>query len=92
MGDLFMVLIDRKRLARLMLIQGVSQRQLAKAAGWESHTYLGRLLKGEVTTLAAEPALRIAHHLHVGVDDLFLTKVERGTRQHDSHHATRRTA
>lgn len=69
-----MELIDRKRLARLMLIQGVSQRELARAAGWRSHSYLGRLLRGDAKTLETEPALRIAKTLQVGVDDLFLVK------------------
>lgn len=69
-----MELIDRKRLARLMLIQGVSQRELARAAGWRSHSYLGRLMRGDVKTLETEPALRIAHALQVGVDDLFMVK------------------
>lgn len=70
-----MVLKDRKQLAKLMVIQGVSGRQLAKAAGWKSHTYLQRLLRGEVKTLDTDPALRIAHKLGVGVDDLFLLRV-----------------
>lgn len=69
-----MELIDRKRLAKLMVIQGVSQRELARCAGWRSHSYLGRLLKGEVKTLETDPALRIAHALGVGVDDLFIVK------------------
>ncbi|GLB62709.1 hypothetical protein NCCP2495_05870 [Dietzia sp. NCCP-2495] len=76
LGEVYMELLDRKRLARLMVIQGVSQRELAKAAGWSSHSYLGRLLAGEVKTLKTDPALRIAHKLQVGVDDLFLTKVD----------------
>lgn len=74
-GEIFMVLRDRKRLATLMVIQEVSQRDLAKAAGWSSHSYVGRLLRGEVKTLEPEPALRIANHLRVAVDDLFLVKV-----------------
>lgn len=73
--ELWMILRDRKRLAKLMVIQGVSSRQLAEAAGWKSHSYVNRLLRGEVKTLKTDPALRIAHHLGVGVDDLFLTKV-----------------
>lgn len=74
-GEIFMVLRDRKRLATLMVIQEVSQRDLAKAAGWSSHSYVGRLLRGEVKTLEPEPALRIANYLRVAVDDLFLVKV-----------------
>ena len=69
-----MQLIDPKRLAKLMVIQDISQRELAKAAGWKSHSYLGRLLRGEVRTLDLEPAIRIAMTLGVGTDDLFLAR------------------
>jgi transcriptional regulator with XRE-family HTH domain len=71
-----MILADRKRLAKLMVIQGVSQRELAKAAGWSSHAVLGRLLSGDLKTTTTERAARIAHHLGVGVDDLFLVRVD----------------
>lgn len=70
-----MILADRRKLARLMAIQEVSQRQVAAAAGWGSHSYLGRLLSGEVKTLKPEAALKIAKFLGVGVDDLFLVRV-----------------
>lgn len=70
-----MELRDLKRLKTLMVIQGVSQRQLAIAAGYRSHAYMGRILRGEVKTLDAAPALRIAHFFGVGTDDLFLTRV-----------------
>lgn len=71
-----MELKDRKMLQKLMVIQGVSNRQLARAAGWKSHSYMNRLVAGAEKNLKPEPALRIAKHLGVGVDDLFLTKVE----------------
>ncbi len=74
-GEMFMILKDRRRLARLMVIQEVSHRELARAAGWKSHTYVGRLLRGEAKTLETDPALRIANHLRVAVDDLFLVRV-----------------
>lgn len=70
-----MELIDPKKLRKLMVIQDVSQRELAIAAGYKTHSYLGRILRGEVKTLNTDPALRIAHYLGVGVEDLFLTKV-----------------
>lgn len=73
--EVYMRLTDRKRLARLMAIQGVSSRQLAAAAGWKSHTYVLRLLSGKATTLDPEPAVRIARFLQVGTDDLFEAKV-----------------
>ena len=76
-----MVLKDPKQLAKLMVIQECSARQLARVAGWKSHTYMQRLLKGEAKTLEVEPAVRIAKYLGVGVDDLFLTKVSSDTRQ-----------
>lgn len=77
-----MLLKDRKQLAKLMVIQNVSARQLAEVAGWKSHSYMNRLLSGNARTLKTDPALRIAHYLGVGVDDLFLTRIsgETGTR------------
>lgn len=75
--EVYMILRDRKKLARLMIVQEISQRELAKAAGWRSHSYLGRLLRGEVKTLDSDPALRIAHKLMVPVDDLFKIEVDR---------------
>lgn len=74
-SEVWMILRDRKRLATLMVIQQVTHRELAQAAGWKSHSYLGRLLRGEAQTLEPEPALRIAKFLGVGVDDLFLVRV-----------------
>lgn len=74
-----MILRDRKKLQRLMIVQEVSQRQLAEAVGWRSHSYLGRLLRGEVKTLDTDVAILIAHHLMVPVDDLFQTRVDRKT-------------
>lgn len=79
LGELYMILRDRKKLARLMIVQDISQRELAKAAGWRSHSYLGRLLRGEAKTLDTDPALRIAHKLMVPIDDLFATKVDTKT-------------
>lgn len=70
-----MKLIDHRKLAKLMVIQGVTYRELADAAGYRSHAYLGRLVRGEVDTLEEAPALRIARHLGVGVDDLFLVRL-----------------
>jgi len=71
-----MELRDRKKLARLMIVQDETQRSLSGAAGWKSHSYLGRLLRGEVKTLDTDAALRIAHRLRVPVDDLFVIRVD----------------
>jgi len=83
-----MVLIDRRRLAKLMLIQGVSQRQLAAGIGWKSHTYLGRFIRGEVASIDPDAAVRIAHYFGVGVDDLFVSRSSNGARQHVQRRAT----
>jgi len=76
-----MEVIDRKRIAKLMVIQGISQRELARQAGYKSHAYMGRILRGEVKTLDTEAAIRIAHCFGVGVDDLFLTRASSDARQ-----------
>ena len=82
-GEVWMELHDLKRLKTLMLIQGVSGRQLATVAGWKSHTYMQRILRAEVNTLDPEPALRIAKFFGVGVDDLFLVRVSTHTGQNE---------
>jgi len=66
-----MRLHNLKGLRTLMVVQDVSQRRLARAAGYKSHAYLGRLLRGEVDTLEPEAALRIARFLQVDADFLF---------------------
>lgn len=75
-GAMWMELVDRDKLARRMRQMNVSQRELARAAGWKSHTYMRRLLTGEANTLNTDPALRIAHYLHLDVDDVFVTRVD----------------
>lgn len=70
---------DRKKLARLMVIQEVSHRDLAAALGWKSHSYVGRLVRGEVRSIDVDAALKIAALLQTPVDDLFVIKVSGGT-------------
>ncbi len=76
--EVYMQLHNRKRLARLIEIQEVSKRQVARAAGWRSHTYLLRLLSGDVNTLEPEHAVKIATFLGVDVADLFTPRVSSG--------------
>lgn len=75
LGDIWMELKDRTLLAALMEQRGLSARKLATLAGWRSHTYLQRLLRGEAKTLSVEPAARIAHELKVPFSLLFMTRV-----------------
>lgn len=76
--EVYMLLKDRKRLARLIEIQEVSKRSVAAAAGWSSHSYLQRLLSGEARTVKPEHAVKIATYLGVDVADLFTPKVSSG--------------
>ena len=62
--------VNRDKLARMMQNQGVSGRQLAKAAGYRSHTHVQRVLRGEAGAVGSDPAWRIALYLGVDVDDL----------------------
>jgi transcriptional regulator with XRE-family HTH domain len=66
-----MILKDRKALARLMALEGMSQRALAEQAGWHSHSYVGRLLAGKARAVRPDAAARIAAALEVSVGDLF---------------------
>lgn len=64
----------RQKLATIMVVQDVSQRELATAAGWASHSYLGRLMRGTAHNLEPDPAAAIAAYLGVGMDTFFVPK------------------
>lgn len=89
-GGIWMELTEenRKRLAKIMVIQNVSQRELAKAVGWKSHTYLGRLLKGTIKTLDPDAAIKISLYLGVGVDDLFVARTSYAVERIAQHKKT----
>ena len=80
-----MRLHNLKGLRTLMVVQDLSQRRLATAAGYKSHAYMGRLLRGEVDTLEPEAALRIARFLQVDADFLFAPRLSTDT-AHFAHH------
>lgn len=90
LGELYMELHNREKLKTLMVIRGVSARKLAEEAGWKSHSYMNRLLNGEVNTLSTDPALRIAAFFEVGVDALFVPRVERSPGQRVKRPKTKR--
>jgi lambda repressor-like predicted transcriptional regulator len=66
---------DPIQISRLMVRKGVSARELSKAAGWKSHTYMLRILDGKIKSVQPEPARLIAEHLGVDRDRIFLTEV-----------------
>jgi transcriptional regulator with XRE-family HTH domain len=72
-----MKVLDPKKIKRLMVIQSVTYRELAAAVYGEkaTHSYIGRILRGEVTNIKPEHAARIAEYLGVGVDDLFVARL-----------------
>ena len=83
--ELCMRLQNLKGLRALMVVQAVSQRRLALEAGYKSHAYMGRLLRGEVATLEPEAALRIARFLQVDVDYLFAPRPASGAARFAHH-------
>jgi transcriptional regulator with XRE-family HTH domain len=77
-----MELRSLKRLRTLMAIHDdMSGRDLAEIAGYKSHTYIARVLRGEYKVIGNDHALRIAAYFKVGVDDLFLVR----TSSHTEH-------
>lgn len=71
--------IDRVKLQKLALIQDVSHREIAEAAGWKSHSYVSRLMRGEKKSVTPDAAVRIALFFGVPVDYLFLPKSSKKT-------------
>lgn len=76
---------DPELLARMISDKGISLREMSIVAGWRSHTYLQRLIRGQATTLKPQPAARIARHLGVPIDLLFVTRLST-----DTAHITKR--
>ena len=61
---------DPKRLARSLLLLGYTQRELAAALGYRSHTSAGRLMRGQARYLDLDTAAKLAGLLGVTVYDL----------------------
>lgn len=59
----------------------ISGRQLSETVGWNSHTYLQRILRGEIRTVTTDKAEKIAITLGVPRDVLFVPKVSVNTDQ-----------
>lgn len=87
-----MELKDRELLIELMQEQGVSARELARFAGYSSHSYMNRLLKpvskGGVDTLKTDPAIRIAYRLGTPVHRLFRTRASGESARNDRKKAS----
>lgn len=75
LAEIYMRVIDPKKIQKLLLIQGVTHRELALAVGYKSHAYIGRIVRGDITTVTPEKAARIANYFSVGIDDLFVPRL-----------------
>jgi transcriptional regulator with XRE-family HTH domain len=73
--EIYMQVLDPRKIQKLMVIQGVSARTLAEAVGYASHSYITRILRGEIKTVTPERAARIARFFGVGIDDLFVPRL-----------------
>lgn len=73
LGEVWME-IDRVKFAKLALIQDASHREIAEAAGWGAHSYVGRLMRGEAKSVSPDAAVRIALFFGVPIDYLFTAK------------------
>lgn len=84
-----MKLQDPRKLHRLMVIQGVSRRELARAAGWSSHGLLNRLLDPGDPSLSVTPerACKIAAYLQVAPEDLFTAESSLNNERHSRNGA-----
>lgn len=79
--ELYMQVKDADLLKRLMETKGVSAREVSRAMGWRSHTYLNRVLAGEVHTVKPDVAVKIAYLLQIPVDLVFVPRVSGDTRR-----------
>ena len=76
LGEVWMQVRDARKLARIAVIQGISHRDIARHVyGSDTHSYVGRILRGEIKTVTPEAAARWANLYGVAIDDLFITKV-----------------
>jgi DNA-binding Xre family transcriptional regulator len=73
--EIYMRVIDPKKIKKLMVIKDMSARTLSEKVGYRSHAYVTRILRGEIKTVTPEKAARIAATLEVGLDDLFVARL-----------------
>lgn len=72
---------DADLLKRLMATKGLTAREVSRAMGWQSHSYLNRVLAGDVKTVRPDAAVKLAYLLQIPVDLIFMPRVSGDTRQ-----------
>jgi transcriptional regulator with XRE-family HTH domain len=73
--ELYMLVKDADLLRRLLDTKGLTARQVTRSMGWKSHSYLNRILAGQVRTVTPDAAVKIAYLLQVPVDLIFVARV-----------------
>ena len=79
--ELYMQVKDADLLRRLLESKQMTARQLSRDMGWKSHSYLNRILSGEIRTVKPEAAVKLAYLLQVPVDLIFVPRVSGDTRR-----------
>lgn len=79
--ELYMQVKDADLLRRLLEAKGYTARRLSKQMGWKSHSYMNRVLNGQVRTVTPDAAVKIAYLLQVPVDLIFVARVSGDSRQ-----------
>lgn len=72
--ELYMIVKDAELIRRLMNShrpKPITARQMARDLGWKSHSYVNRILSGDVRTVTPDAACKIAYLLGVPVDLVF---------------------
>ena len=83
---------DGELLGAMIKAKKISQRQFAQKMGWKSHTYLQRLIRGQVRSVTPDAAALMSHYLGLPQDVLFVTKVSANTVQDDDSSCPRKSA
>lgn len=81
--ELYMRVNDADLLRRVIKAKRLTARQLSRAMGWKSHSYMNRILNGEVRTVTPDVAVKLAYLLEVPVDLVFAPRVSGEIRQPD---------
>lgn len=70
-----MLVLDPKKISKLIVLEGYSTRSFSKAIGYKSPTHLRRILDGKQKTVTPDRAALIARRLNVGMDKLFVPRL-----------------
>lgn len=79
--ELYMQVKDADLLKRLMATKGLTAREVSRAMGWRSHSYMNRVLAGDVRTVKPDAAVKLAYLLQIPVDLIFMPRVSGDSRQ-----------